>query len=236
MTKNEKEHINQKTENRHLLRRGAAGLASLWDNPGKIMLVLGYLLLALLLWLNRGRVFRLEEYELISPVLGAVLRLLFPLYTVGGLLTLLVILGTPRGSRAAKENLQKAGLTNHTGESPVLTRKYQDGESSRITVWEFDPCGIPLKEWEDKRGKIEAALNLTIAKITWGKDKRRVLVYAVPAGEELPHLLSWKAAYLRKEISHWCSEKVSPGLCPSILPPFPMSCWAAPPAPAKASY
>lgn len=199
MTHNERDHINQRTENRHLLRRGAAGFAAAREDPKKAALLIAYLLVAVALYLNRGRLFQLNTYGLASPVLDGVLKLLFPLYAGGGLLALLVLLGTPWGGRAAREGLQKVGLTNHAGEAPVLTRKYKDVESARITVWEFDTCGIPLKEWEDKQAKIEAALNLTIAKITWGGDKRRVLVYAVPAGDELPGLLPWKPAYLRRD-------------------------------------
>lgn len=196
MTRNEKDQITQKTVNRHILRRGAAGLASLCDNPFHIVLIFAYLIIALLLWCNRGQVFQVDSYELISPILEALLRLLFPLYAVGGVLALLVWMGTPMGGKTAKEDLQRVGLMNHAGEAPILLAKYQDKENSNVTVWEFDPCGIPLNEWEDKRAKVEAALNLTIAKITWGKDKRRILLYAVPAGNDLPSLLRWKDKYL----------------------------------------
>lgn len=196
MTRNEKDQITQKTVNRHILRRGAAGLTSLRDNPFHIVLILAYLVIALLLWLNRGQVFQVDSYELISPILEALLRLLFPLYAVGGVLALLVWMGTPSGGKTAKEDLQRVGLMNHAGEAPILLTKYQDKENPNVTVWEFDPCGIPLTEWEDRRAKVEAALNLTIAKITWGKDKRRILLYAVPAGNDLPSLLRWKDKYL----------------------------------------
>ncbi len=79
---------------------------------------------------------------------------------------LLALLGTPWCGRAAKEGLQKAGLTNHAGEAPVLIAKRPDADKPRLTVWEFGPCGIPLGEWEDKRAGVETALNLTIAKMT----------------------------------------------------------------------
>lgn len=199
MTRNEKDQITQKTINRHLLRRGAAGLASIRENPAKAVLLLLYLVGVLLVWFCRGWIFNTNDIGPFSTIVDALMRLLLPVYSIAGFLALLVVFGTPWGVKAAKEDLQRVGLTNHAGEAPILTAKYPDKNSRNVTVWEFDPCGIPLREWEDKRDKIEAALNLTIANITWGKDRRRILLYAVPAGHDLPALLPWKDDYLRGE-------------------------------------
>lgn len=196
MTRNEKDQITQKTANRHLFRRMKSGLAAVKDTPYKGLLLGAYLVGAVLVWLFRAHLFSLDTYGMFSPALEAVISLLLPLYAVGGLLALLVLLGTPWGGKEVRESLQRVGLTNHAGEAPVLLSKQADRDSPRLTVWEFDPCGIPLREWEDKRDKIEAALNLTIAKITWGVDKRRIRLYAVPAGNDLPALLPWKDKYL----------------------------------------
>ena len=196
MTRNEKDQITQKTTNRHLLRRMKCGFEAVKATPYKGLLLGAYLTGAVLVWLFRAHLFSLDTYGMFSPVLEAVISLLLPLYAVGGLLALLVLLGTPWGGREAKEGLQRVGLTNHAGETPVLLSKQADRNNPRLTLWEFDPCGIPLREWEDKRDKIEAALNLTIAKITWGTDKQRILLYAVPAGKDFPALLPWKGKYL----------------------------------------
>ena len=59
----------------------------------------------------------------------------------------------------AREGLQKVGLVNHAGEAPVLLSKGPDKNNPRLTVWEFDPCGIPLNEWEDRQARIETALD-----------------------------------------------------------------------------
>ncbi len=196
MTQTEKDNINKRTENRHLLRRVKAGFAAVKTTPYKGLLLALYLAGAALVWLFRAHLFSLDTYGMFSPVLGAVIDLLIPLYGVGGLLALLVLLGTPWGGRAAKEGLQKAGLTNHAGEAPVLIAKRLDADNPRLTVWEFDPCGIPLVEWEDKRARIETALNLTIAKMTWGEGRKIIRVYAVPAESDFPALLRWKDRYL----------------------------------------
>lgn len=199
MTRNDKDTINKRTANRHLFRRMKAGVMAAKATPHKAVLVLAYLLGAVLVWLLRSHLFHLDTYGMFSPVLGAVINLLVPLYAVGGLLAVLVLLGTPWGGRAAREGLQKVGLINHAGEAPILLSKYHDANSARLTVWEFDPCGIPLNEWEDKKARIETALNIIIARMAWGEGRKIIRVYAVPADSDLPPLLRWKDEYLSPE-------------------------------------
>ena len=196
MTRNDKDTITRRTENRHLLRRMKAGLMAARDTPHKGLLLTAYLAGAVLVWLFRGHLFGLDAYGMFSPVLNAVIDLLVPLYAVGGLLAVLVLLGTPWGGREAKEGLQKVGLVNHAGEAPILLCKQRDKDTPRLTLWEFDPCGIPLGEWEDKRARIETALNITIAKMTWAEGRKIICVYAVPAESDFPALLPWKDKYL----------------------------------------
>ena len=196
MTRTDKANMNKRTENRHLLRRIRAGFAAARATPYKGLLLGLYLAGAVLVWLLRAYLFSLDTYGLFSPVLGAAINLLTPLYAVSGLLALLVLMGTPWGGRAAKEGLQKAGLVNHAGEAPVLVAKRQDTDTPRLTIWEFDPCGIPLNEWEDKRARVETALNITIAKMAWGEGRKIIRVYAVPAESDFPALLRWTDEYL----------------------------------------
>ena len=196
MTRNEKDTINRRTENRHLFQRMKRGLESVRDTPHKRVLLAAYLIGAVLVWLFRAYLFGLDTYGMFSPVLEAVINLLLPLYAVGGLLAVLVLLGTPWGGKAAREGLQKVGLVNHAGEAPPLIAKRQDTDNPRLTVWEFDPCGIPLGEWEDKRARIETALNITIAKMTWAEGRKIIRVYSAPAESDFPALLPWKDKYL----------------------------------------
>lgn len=82
-----------------------------------------------------------------------------------GLLGIILYLGTPSGSLASREAMRKIGLVNHAGEVPLLVSKEQDKHNPRLTIWTFDPCGIPLGEWEEHQENIEAGLNVTIAKM-----------------------------------------------------------------------
>ena len=199
MTRSDKDTIHKRTENRRLLQRMKTGLEVVKHTPYKGVLLGAYLVGAALVWLFRAYLFSLDSYGMFSPVLGAAINLLIPLYAVGGLLAFLAFLGTPQGSKAAKEGLQKVGLVNHAGEAPALIAKRQDRDNPRLTIWEFDPCGIPLSEWEDKRARIETALDITIAKMTWAEGRKLIRVYAVPAKSDFPALIPWNDKYLSPE-------------------------------------
>lgn len=199
MTRSDKDSIHKRTENRRLLQRMKTGLEVVTHTPYKGVLLGAYLVGAALVWLFRAYLFSLDSYGMFSPVLEAAINLLIPLYAVGGLLAFLAFLGTPQGSKAAKEGLQKVGLVNHAGEAPALIAKWQDGNNPRLTIWEFDPCGIPLGEWEDKRARIETALDITIAKMTWAEGRKLIRVYAVPAKSDFPALIPWNDKYLSPE-------------------------------------
>lgn len=199
MTRSDKDTIHKRTENRRLLQRMKTGLEVVTHTPYKGVLLGAYLVGAALVWLFRAYLFSLDSYGMFSPVLEAAINLLIPLYAVGGLLAFLAFLGTPQGSKVAKEGLQKVGLVNHAGEAPALIAKRQDRDNPRLTIWEFDPCGIPLGEWEDKRARIETALDITIAKMTWAEGRKLIRVYAVPAKSDFPALLPWNDKYLSPE-------------------------------------
>ena len=137
--------------------------------------------------------------ELISPVLQASMTHALAAYLLVGGVALAVLLVYPFGRKAAHDQLQSIGLVNHAGMAPALLRKRRDKDNPRVTVWEFQNQSVPLTAWEDKRAAIEAALDVSIVKMTYGKGKSRVLVYAVPAQVSLPEVLPWQDEYLSPE-------------------------------------
>ena len=131
-----------------------------------------------------------------STLLKAAMEHALLAYLLAGAAVLLVLLLYPFGRRAAKDQLQCIGLINHAGMPPDLLRKHRDKDNPRVTIWEFRNQSIPLQEWEKKRPAIETALGLIIVKLAYAKGKSRVLVYAVPAGDDLPEVLKWEDSYL----------------------------------------
>ena len=119
--------------------------------------------------------------------------------TCVGLITFIIMYSITQGRFGAlsvRGNLERIGLVNKKGEPPFLLRQYADEAYEKGTIYEFTNSGIPQEEWIAFREKLEAAFNVFIYKITPGKNRRRVLVYAVPADEGLPQKLDWSPVHL----------------------------------------
>ena len=193
MTQNEKYQIKRRTLRRDFWQR----LCGSPDLPVKLLFVALYLAGAVWVWSKQEGISTFAEgVEMISPIMLAAMTHAVPAYLLVGGVALAVLLFYPFGRRAAKDQLQSIGLANHAGMAPDLLRKKRDKENPRVTVWEFRNQSIPLTVWEDKRAAIEAALDVSIVKIIYGKSKSRVLVYAVSAQTSLPELLCWSDSYL----------------------------------------
>lgn len=196
MTRNEKFQIQRRTVRRDFWRRWG-GISAL--SP-KVFFIPIYLAGAVFVWSRQDAISaQAERTELISPILEAAMTHALAAYLLAGGVALAVLLVYPFGRRAAHDQLQSIGLVNHAGMAPTLLRKRRDKNNSRVVVWEFQNQSIPLTAWEDKRAAVEAALDVSIVKMTYGKGKSRVLVYAVPAQVSLPEVLLWQDEYLSPE-------------------------------------
>ena len=196
MTQNEKFQIQRRTARRNFWQR-QGGYSAL---PPKLLFIPLYLAGAVFVWSRQDAISaQAGRMELISPVLQASMTHALAAYLLAGGVALAVLLVYPFGRKAAHDQLQSIGLVNHAGMAPTLLRKRRDRDNPRVTVWEFQNQSIPLTAWEDKRAAIEAALDVSIVKMTYGKGKSRVLVYAVPAQVSLPEVLPWQDEYLSPE-------------------------------------
>jgi len=162
----------------------------------KIYLLLAYIGFALFVWLVRVPLFGLG----VDNPLGEAKRIgfenLFRVGSIAGFVGLVMMFGMPFGSKSVHENLERIGFVNSAGETPLLVASRRDKDNPHVTVMEFAANGIPLTEWDSKRAKIEAALDVYAVKITEGENKRRILLYTVPAGNGLPQVLYWEGRYL----------------------------------------
>ena len=193
MTQNEKLQIRRRNTLRNLRQK----LSGTPEFPVKLVLAALYLMGAAYVCVKQAAWRTLAgNIPLLSLLLKAAMEHALTAYLLAGAAALPVLLLYPFGRRAAKDQLQCIGLVNHAGVAPDLLRKYRDKDTPRVTVWEFRNQSIPLQEWEKKRLAIETALGITIVKLTYAKGKSRVLVYAVPAGDDLPEKLEWKDSYL----------------------------------------
>lgn len=199
MTTMDKDNITRKTQWRCLLRYLRTGAKRVQTDSGA-QTVLGVLLVVeLLVFLLRRIIFRINTLGAWAVFMDRQLSVSLLLFYAMSVIALLIYLGMPEGAIQARRDLQKVGLVNHAGEAPVLLDKRQVPDNPKITIWEFDVCGIPLQEWLDQRDKIEAALDLIIVDIRWGRGRQSLCIYAVPAKAELPTYLPWQDQYLSKE-------------------------------------
>lgn len=201
MRNEEKERLSKQTEKRYLWLRFKNGCKSLKDSKAKCFVLLAFYAAVILIWLFSKERFSLENMELISPAFVALSNLTLPITLIGGTAALLILYGTPIGTGRITNELRRIGLTNSAGETPILTAKHKDEMQSESTVFEFDGVGIPLTEWENKRQRIEAALNVHIVKLKEGKNKRTILLCTVPAGNQLSSRIEWNDSYLIKDSS-----------------------------------
>ena len=98
MTTTSKETIQNKTNNRHLLRRFCAGVVAAVTNPINLLLLAIYVFAAVLVWNFRGVIFGTDDLGLFATAIDALQRFALQVYGVVGLLVMLIIMGTPRGS------------------------------------------------------------------------------------------------------------------------------------------
>ncbi len=155
-----------------------------------------------LIWLTKDQlgsflsIVRDDEYSLLLYTLWYGLPLaLYPM----AMAVMVICLGTPKEYLRFRNELLRTGLVNSAGECPVLIAKHKDSKYPQATVYEFLALGIPMKEWEDKRTKIESALNVHMVKVAEGKNKKTMLLYAVSADNRLPAYIKWDDKYMVKD-------------------------------------
>ena len=193
MTRNDKFNIQRRTVWRNFWQR----LSGVPDLAVKLLFMALYLAGVVWVWSKQEAVSAYaQSVEFMSPIMLAAMTHVVPAYLIVGGAVLAVLMIYPFGRKAAQDQLRSIGLVNRAEMVPELLRKRQDKEHPRVTVWEFRNQSIPLTVWEDKRAAIEAALDVSIVKIAYGKSKSQVLVYAVSAQTSLPDVLRWSDAYL----------------------------------------
>ena len=152
------------------------------------LLALAAVLLALVLY---GCVFKSPINDINAGAAVAVAALAFAvgMYCMGGYISPI----------AARHNLKKAGFCTREGQVPWLVAKSRDTENPKVMRLCFENQGIPREVWEEKKETVEAALNIFITKIKDGKDRRHVVLYAVPSDQGIPQTVLFTYSKLPKE-------------------------------------
>lgn len=184
MTRDEKLRIRRRAGYRTITNRAGLGM--------KIMAPAAYLIGLYYVWSNKSRIADLSNHaDLISPVMKTVLEHCTEFYLLTAGVFLIWVLAHPFERRMVTDQLTSIGLVNHAGMAPELRRKRRDPDHSNVTIWTFRNQSIPLVIWENQRSAIEAALDISIVKLQYGKSKSETLLYAVPSANDLPDTIEW---------------------------------------------
>ena len=193
MTRDEKFRVKRRSAHRDFWQR----FSSIPALPLKIALLAVYLVGAVYVQGKQEAADAFMETMILpAPLIEAVCDNLLRSYLLAGVIGFIVLLIYPFDRKMVEDQFQSIGLANTAGLVPKLLRKRRDKDHPRVTIWEFNNPSIPLKLWEDKRLAIEAALDINIISMKYGKSKSRVIVHAVPAKDDLPEYIEWQNEYL----------------------------------------
>ena len=81
------------------------------------------------------------------------------------------------GALEMQHNFARIGFVNSAGEAPYLIQKEQCGNAVILT---YHCTGFPVSAWVDKQLELESALNMLIASVKEGNDRRTVSLCCVP--------------------------------------------------------
>lgn len=197
MDSRERYSIRRNTEIKYTWHRVKIGFRNVCGSVLALLWMGIALVIGTVIYVNSMR--RLYDFTGDIPIFRILLTVNFIFLTFTFLFLYLLLYGTPLCASRVKESLLKAGITNCAGEAPVLISKTQDKKFPGITIWEFAPCGIPMKVWEDKKEYIEAAMNVLIADMQWSKDGKYFYLYTAPTQTAFPEKIEWTQEYLSNE-------------------------------------
>lgn len=171
MTNLNKNELSSRTNLRNLITTAKAGLHKAVTYPCKRRNLLALLLLGAVLCATIYGPYHLHG------ALGSVL--LIPAafaYLCWGVFSLAAV-GYVPGALEMQHNFARIGFVNSAGEAPYLIQKEQHGN---VVTYTYRCTGFPVSLWVDKQLELESALNMLIASVKEGKDRRTISLCCVP--------------------------------------------------------
>lgn len=102
------------------------GLKEIWTDQYRLKILVLYLLTALLFSIIRPWDLAYSGPDIFDAVSRIAFSLCFPFLVFGGLAVLILWAGTPSKAKSIQNNLQRIGLVNHAGETPLLVAVRQE--------------------------------------------------------------------------------------------------------------
>jgi len=193
MTRDEKFRVKRRSARRDLWRQ----FSSIPALPLKIALLAAYFVGAVYVQGKQEAVDAFTDTFVVpAPLVEAICDNLLRSYLLAGVIAVVVLLVYPFNRKMVTDGCLQIALTNNAGETPTLLRVRSDKEHSRVKIWELNNPSIPLKTWEDKQLAIEAAFDINIVSVDFGKSTSRIILKFVPGRNALPKHIVWEDEYL----------------------------------------
>ncbi|MBO5340908.1 MAG: hypothetical protein J6A62_07925 [Oscillospiraceae bacterium] len=193
MTRDEKFRVKRRSARRDLWRQ----FSSIPALPLKIALLSAYIAGAVYVQGKQEAVDAfMETLILPAPLVEAICDNLLRSYLLAGVIAFVVLLVYPFNRKMVTDGCLQIALTNNAGETPTLLRVRRDKEHPRVKIWELNNPSIPLKMWEDKQLAIEAAFDINVVSVDFGKSTSRIILKFVPGRNVLPKHIVWEDEYL----------------------------------------
>lgn len=152
-----------------------------------IHLGLTFILLNRIIYFDNGMHFIRQLFKYIIIAVIVLLALI-------SFIDILIRIGTPLGTKRTHQNLYKIGLKNSIGEIPWLISKTKSKNKNTV-VYIFMNNGISLEEFEKKKEKIEATLNLKVFDIEYVNGRNKIKL--ITTSHDSYETINWKEDYLQ---------------------------------------
>lgn len=187
-----RQELAQQTAITQALRRMGRGVGAIRKDPRKLVILLALWALVPLLWAARYTLLDYTADSLLAPFCDLAMVLSLALLAVAVPTALSWAWGGPLRARKVQDNLLRIGFVNTAGEPPTLLSISLCKENRKVKVMKFFTIGIPTSTWLDCADKIQAALNITMADVRYGKDNQHIELYAAKPAASLPKNLLWQ--------------------------------------------
>ncbi len=167
-------------------------------HPRYLLAVLAYSLIVAAIFLFRATICK----ALYAPPINGVMLVLFPfvLFFIATFLGFIALyaMGTTKNACQYYRNFVRAGITNNSGEAPLLIAS-EKALTHPSTFLTFTTHGLPLETWIDKQSTIESALNIIIINSQYGANRRTIRLTVLSGDKTLPDYIEWDWSYLPNE-------------------------------------
>ncbi len=148
----------------------------------RIMAILGYIAAVIIIFKNRN---------VIPAPLGMITRdLVLIALSICFLIIITELLRYPFGKRKFDKAFRKIGLKNALSEYPVLLSAKRDKHKEHGVIYTIKNMGIPITDFDNSTPALQAALDLMIYRLDYGRNAKKTKIHAIPFKYDKPRIIS----------------------------------------------